>query len=170
MSEQIYIVVIGVGVVGLASARALAMAGLEVIVIERNDAFGMETSSRRDLLFLKVKLCEEGLRMLCEFCIDHHVEYRRRGKLIVATTSEQIPTLRNIEQRASRNGVNDLRLLSRAEALAMEPALQYSQALLSPSTGIVDSYGFMPAPLEEMEARVRCTSSSQSSDSPRLRG
>jgi L-2-hydroxyglutarate oxidase LhgO len=162
MSEQIDAVVIGAGVVGLACARALAMAGREVIVVERNDAFGMETSSRNSEVVhagiyypagsLKAKLCVEGRRMLYEFCIDHHVEHRHCGKLIVATSPEQFPTLKNIEQRASRNGVNDLQLLSRAEALEMEPALQCIQALWSPSTGIVDSHGFMLALLGEIEA------------------
>jgi L-2-hydroxyglutarate oxidase LhgO len=163
MSEQVDAVVIGAGVVGLACARALALAGREVIIIERNDAFGMETSSRNSEVVHagmyypevseKARLCVRGRHMLYEFCKARNVEHRRCGKLIVATSPEQALKLKSIEQQASRNGVDDLRSLSREEALEMEPALQCSQALLSPSTGIVDSHGFMLALLGDTEAQ-----------------
>lgn len=161
MSEQVDAVVIGAGLVGLACARALAMAGREVIVIESNDGIGMETSSRNSEVIhagiyypegsLKAKLCVAGRHLLYEFCKEHHVAHRQCGKLIVATSPEQIQTLMMVKERAARNGVDDLRLLSRAEALLMEPALQCVQALLSPSTGIVDSHGFMLALLADVE-------------------
>lgn len=163
MAEQVDAIVIGAGVVGLACARALALAGREVIVIERNDAFGMETSSRSSEVIhagiyypegsLKAKLCVVGRRLLYEFCREHHVEHRQCGKLIVATSLEQISALKNIAERAGRNGVFDLRQLSRAEAIEMEPELECIQALLSPSTGIVDSHGLMLALLGEVESR-----------------
>lgn len=161
MAEQVDAVVIGAGVVGLACARALAMAGREVIVIESNGGIGMETSSRNSEVIhagiyypegsLKAKLCVAGRHLLYEFCKEHYVAHRQCGKLIVATSPEQIQTLSAVKERAARNGVDDLRLLSRAEARLMEPALQCVQALLSPSTGIVDSHGFMVALLGDVE-------------------
>lgn len=121
MAEQVDAVVIGAGVVGLACARALAMAGREVIVIESNGGIGMETSSRNSEVIhagiyypegsLKVKLCVAGRHLLYEFCKDHHVAHRQCGKLIVATSPEQIQTLTMVKERAARNGVDDLRMV-----------------------------------------------------------
>jgi L-2-hydroxyglutarate oxidase LhgO len=148
-------VVIGAGVVGLAAARRLAVAGLSVIVVEAAEGIGTETSSRNSEVIhagiyypagsLKAELCVEGKQLLYAFCDSHGVPYRRSGKLIVATSEEERPGIEGLARKGEANGVADLRLLSRAEALALEPALSCVAALLSPSTGILDSHAFMLA-------------------------
>lgn len=161
-SYDIDTVVIGAGVVGLACARALALAGHEVMILEKNPVFGEETSARNsevihagiyyDTGSLKARLCVEGRRRLYEFCEARSVPYRRCGKLIVAADESEVPKLEGIAERAAANGVDDLVLLSRDEALEMEPALDVEGALHSPSTGIVDSHALMLAMLGEAEA------------------
>jgi len=145
--------VIGAGVVGLAVGRALAQRGLETVVLERADAIGTATSSRNSEVIhagiyyaagsLKARLCVRGRSLLYAYCASHGVAHARCGKLIVASGEAQRAALYQIEQAARRNGVDDLRWLEAAEALALEPALQADAALLSPSTGIVDSHGLM---------------------------
>lgn len=161
MSERVDTIVIGAGIVGLACARALARTGREVIILERHGAFGTETSARNSEVIhagiyypqgsLKARLCVEGRKKLYAFCEEYGVTYRRCGKLIVATQPGQEDKLAEIRQRAVLNGVDDLRLLTRDEALALEPNLQCTAALLSPSTGIVDSHGLMLALLGDAE-------------------
>ena len=160
-AEHVDTVVVGAGVVGLAVARALALAGREVLVLEAEDAFGTQTSARNSEVIhagiyypagsLKARLCVQGKQMLYDHCTERGVAHRRCGKLIVATSGAQVDELRAIQQRAVANGVNDLSLLTRAEALALEPALDCQAALLSPSTGIVDSHGLMLALLGDLE-------------------
>ncbi|CAG2128056.1 NAD(P)/FAD-dependent oxidoreductase [Cupriavidus plantarum] len=159
--EQVDCVVIGAGVVGLAVARALALQGREVIVLEAENAFGTITSARNSEVIhagiyypagsLKAELCVRGKAMLYDFCESHHVEHRRCGKLIVATSAAQVATLEGIRAKAAANGVHDLRMLTRDEARAMEPQLECEAALLSPSTGIIDSHGLMTALLGDAE-------------------
>ncbi len=159
--ERVDCVVIGAGVVGLACARALALAGREVIVLEEADAIGTETSSRNSEVIhagiyyapasAKAALCVEGKALLYRYCAERGVAHRRCGKLIVATEQEQIATLHKIQAQAAANGVHDLRLLTADEAKAMEPALRCVAALHSPSTGIIDSHGLMLAYLGEAE-------------------
>jgi len=159
--ERIDCLVVGAGVVGLAVARALAEAGREVIVVDQADGIGTGTSSRNSEVIhagiyyppgsLKAELCVRGRRRLYEYCESHGVEHRRCGKLIVATRDEDRPKLDAVAERARASGVTDLRSLSRSEALAMEPALACASALWSPSTGIVDSHGFMTALLGDAE-------------------
>ncbi|GAB3626527.1 FAD-dependent oxidoreductase [Pandoraea terrae] len=153
--EQVDCVVIGAGVVGLAVARALALAGREVVILESERAIGTGTSSRNSEVIhggiyyppgsLKARLCVEGKRRLYEFCATHGVEHRRCGKLIVATSAAQVGELEAIERNARASGVDDLRWLSQADVAALEPALSCHGALLSPSTGIIDSHGLMLA-------------------------
>jgi L-2-hydroxyglutarate oxidase LhgO len=153
--ERIDCVVIGAGVVGLACARALALAGREVVVLEAAGSIGTETSSRNSEVIhagiyyppgsAKAVLCVEGRALLYRYCEAHGVAHRRCGKLIVATTSAQVATLDKIRAHAADNGVHDLRLLDEAEAKAMEPELNCVAALHSPSTGIIDSHGLMLA-------------------------
>ena len=153
--DQIDCVVIGAGVVGLAIARALAQQGREVIVLEAMSGIGMGTSSRNSEVIhagiyypeesLKAKLCVKGRQMLYDYCEARAIGHRRCGKLIVATAADQIQKLYGIIDKAAANGVHDLRLLSRAEALAMEPSLECVAAAYSPSTGIVDSHALMLA-------------------------
>ncbi|CAG2128711.1 NAD(P)/FAD-dependent oxidoreductase [Cupriavidus numazuensis] len=159
--ENVDCVVIGAGVVGLAVARALAQNGREVIILEAENAFGTITSARNSEVIhagiyypagsLKAELCVRGKEMLYEYCASHHVPHQRCGKLIVATSEAQVATLEGIRAKAAANGVHDMQLLTRAEAQALEPQLQCHAALLSPSTGIVDSHGLMTALLGDAE-------------------
>lgn len=159
--ETVDCVVIGAGVVGLAVARALALQGREVVILEAENAFGTITSARNSEVIhagiyypagsRKADLCVRGKAMLYNYCAEHHVNHQRCGKLIVATSEGQVATLEGIRAKAAANGVNDMRMLSQAEAQAMEPNLQCHAALLSPSTGIVDSHGLMLALLGDAE-------------------
>jgi L-2-hydroxyglutarate oxidase LhgO len=159
--EQIDAVVIGAGVVGLAVGRELALQGLEVMVLESENAIGTGTSSRNSEVIhagiyypagsLKARLCVQGKDMLYAYCAERGVAHARLGKLIVATSVEQVAQLASIQAKAAANGVHDLRPVSAAEACELEPALQCDAALLSPSTGIVDSHGLMLALQGDME-------------------
>ena len=159
--ERIDCVVVGAGVVGLACARALARAGREVVVLEEAGAIGTQTSSRNSEVIhagiyyppgsLKATLCVEGKALLYRYCEERGVAHRRCGKLIVATVAEQVATLHKIQAHAAANGVDDLRLLTPQETHAMEPELRCVAALLSPSTGIIDSHGLMLAYQGEAE-------------------
>jgi L-2-hydroxyglutarate oxidase LhgO len=159
--EQVESLVIGGGVVGLAIARELARAGREVVVLERGPRFGEATSSRNSEVIhagiyypagsLKADLCVEGRARLYEYCAQRGVAHRRCGKLIVAADSQQEPELKRIEQRAVAAGVLDLRWLDGAQARTLEPALACQHALISPSTGIVDSHGLMLALLGDAQ-------------------
>ena len=161
--ERVDCVIIGAGVVGLAVARSMALAGREVIVLEAADAIGTHTSSRNSEVIhagiyyppgsLKARSCVQGRQLLYRYCEEHGVEHRRCGKLIVATAQSQIPTLHRIQAHAADNGVADLRMLDEAEARSMEPALRCVAALHSPSTGIIDSHGLMLAFQGEAEDR-----------------
>ena len=161
--ETVDCVVIGAGVVGLAVARALALAGREVIVLEAAEGIGTETSSRNSEVIhagiyypkgsLMAATCVEGRRLLYAYCAEHGVPHRNCGKLIVATNAAESELLLSIKGRAEANGVEGMRLLSAAEAMAMEPNLQCTAALLSPATGIVDSHSYMLALQGDAEAQ-----------------
>ncbi|UCI30982.1 NAD(P)/FAD-dependent oxidoreductase [Mesorhizobium sp. B4-1-4] len=151
--QTIDCVVAGAGVVGLAIARALALSGREVVVVEQADAIGTVTSSRNSEVIhaglyyapgsLKARLCVEGRRRLYAYCAEHNIAHARPGKLIVANEPSQTEGLRAIQDNARRCGVDDLEFLTRDEAESLEPALTCAGALLSPSTGIVDSHALM---------------------------
>ncbi len=159
--DQVECVVVGAGVVGLAVARALALAGREVLVLEAASAIGTATSSRNSEVIhagiyypqgsLKARLCVQGRAMLYDYCAQRGVGHRRCGKLIVATTTEQVGELQAIQDKACRNGVTDLLLLSAAQVQQLEPTLRSEAALLSPNTGIVDSHALMLALLGDLE-------------------
>jgi L-2-hydroxyglutarate oxidase LhgO len=160
--ETVDCVVIGAGVVGIAVAGALARAGREVLVLEAAESIGTGTSSRNSEVVhagiyypkdsLMARLCVQGKWQLYEFCREHGVDVRNCGKLIVATDAQEQGRLEGIRNAAATNGVNDLRVLTAAEARALEPALTCTAALLSPSTGILDSHAFMLALQGEAEA------------------
>lgn len=160
--ENIDCLVVGAGIVGLAVARRLALAGREVVIVEKADRIGSETSSRNSEVIhagiyyerdsLMARFCVSGRKALYEFCAERGVAHRRCGKLIVATSQEESTKLSAIKARAEANGVEDLREISGSEACALEPALNCDRALLSPSTGIIDSHGYMMALLAEAEA------------------
>lgn len=162
MSDQIECVVIGSGVVGLAVARALALAGREVVILEAADAIGTETSSRNSEVIhagiyyptgsLKARLCVEGKHFLYRYCAERGIAHRRCTKLIVATLPEQIANLEKIRAQARANGVEDLELIDGAAARRIEPELSCDAALVSPSTGIIDSHSLMLAFQGDAEA------------------
>jgi len=159
--EKTDCVVIGAGVVGLAIARRMALAGREVIVLESEGEIGVHTSSRNSEVIhagiyypkgsLKARLCVAGRDMLYRYCANRGVDHRRCGKLIVASSDAEAPELARIESAAAGNGVDDLKRLDKAAIRAMEPALNACAALLSPSTGIIDSHGLMLAYRGEAE-------------------
>jgi L-2-hydroxyglutarate oxidase LhgO len=161
-SVDIDCVVVGAGVVGLAVARALAMSGREVIVLEAGEGIGTGISSRNSEVIhagiyyptgsLKAQLCVEGKHRLYAFCDERGVKYQRLGKLIVATDEAQRSALQVLLEQGRRNGVDDLQWLEASEAQALEPALVCVAALWSPSTGIVDSHGLMLALQGDVEA------------------
>jgi L-2-hydroxyglutarate oxidase LhgO len=160
--DKVECIVIGAGVVGLAIARRLAQAGREVIVLEAADAIGTVTSSRNSEVIhagiyyparsLMARFCVAGKHALYDYCRARAIPHRNSGKLIVATRPEEIAKLQAIKAHAEANGVDDLRVLSGAEARALEPQLSCEAALLSPSTGIVDSHGYMLSLRGEAEA------------------
>jgi len=161
MSEHVDAIVIGAGVVGLAVARELSNHGKEVIIVEAESAIGMGTSSRNSEVIhagiyypkgsLKARVCVEGKKMLYDFCDSHGVPYNKLGKLIVATSAEQVESLKDIRQKAEDNGVHDLLWLDKEEVKQREPNLTAEAALLSPSTGIIDTHAFMLALLGDAE-------------------
>ncbi|KZD24974.1 NAD(P)/FAD-dependent oxidoreductase [Tardiphaga robiniae] len=160
--DKVECVVVGAGVVGLAIARRLAEAGREVIVLEAADAIGTVTSSRNSEVIhagiyypagsLMARLCVAGKQALYDYCRDRGIPHRNSGKLIVATRPEEIAKLASIKAHAEANGVADLKQLSGTGARALEPALACEAALLSPSTGIVDSHSYMLSLRGEAEA------------------
>lgn len=169
--EQADAVVIGAGVVGLAVARALALAGREVLVLESEAAIGTGTSSRNSEVIhaglyyatgsLKARLCVQGRAMLYAYCAERGIAHRPCGKLIVANTPSQAAALPAILDQARANGVHDLILLTSEEARILEPALACLAAVHSPSTGIVDSHALMlslQGDLEHAGGLVACHS------------
>jgi formyltetrahydrofolate deformylase len=160
--DRVDAVVVGAGVVGLAIARALALQGLQVVLLEAEAAFGTGTSSRNSEVVhaglyypagsLKALLCVRGRHLLADFCASHGVALQRCGKLVVATRPEDGLKLDQIRAHAAACGVHDLQPLTQAQAQALEPELNCVAALHSPSSGIVDSHGLMNALLGDAQA------------------
>lgn len=159
--ETIGAVVIGAGVVGLACARALAQRGIETVILERHATFGTETSARSSEVIhaglyypagsLKAQLCVTGRRLLYDYCSSRDVSHHRCGKLIVASSPAQEDRLDALRRQGEINGIDDLQMLGAAKVHTLEPELSCSTALLSPSTGIVDSHALMLALLGDAE-------------------
>ena len=151
--DRVDCVVIGAGVVGLAVAREMALQGRETILLERESAFGTISSARNSEVIhagiyypkdsLKAKLCVEGNRMLYEYCRAHHVATQPYGKLIVASDESQLDDLQAILYKAQQNQVPEIKMITGEQARLLEPELNCAAAVLSASTGIVDSHGFM---------------------------
>ena len=162
MTEQVDCVVIGAGVVGLAIARALAMAGRDVLILEAADAIGTGISSRNSEVIhaglyypegsLKARLCVEGNQMLRDFAGIRGVDFRMTGKLVAATCPEEEAKLAKLFALGRANGTNGLEMISGAQARSMEPELVCTAALWSPDTGIVDTHALMLALLADAEA------------------
>ena len=151
--DQVDCVVIGAGVVGLAVAREMALQGRETILLERESAFGTVSSARNSEVIhagiyypkvsLKAKLCVEGNRMLYEYCRTHHVATQPYGKLIVASDESQLDDLQAILYKAQQNQVPEIKMITGEQARLLEPELNCAAAVLSATTGVVDSHGFM---------------------------
>ena len=160
--DRVDCVVVGAGVIGLAVARRLAQAGREVVVLEAAEGIGTVTSSRNSEVIhagiyykaasLMARMCVTGKKMLYQYCAEHGVPHKNCGKLIVATTPKEAEKLQSIRAHAEANGVLDMQMLSGEAARALEPALNCDAALLSPSTGIIDSHAFMLALRGDAEA------------------
>lgn len=161
MSEAADVIIIGAGVVGLSVARALARAGRDVIVAEKNKAFGEETSSRNSEVIhagiqyrhggMRARLAVPGRNLLYGFCKSHGVDHKRCGKLLVAFGQDDVARLQTLKENAEQNGVDDLKIISGGDARAIEPSLRCDAAIVSPSSGIIDSHGLMLALLGDME-------------------
>jgi L-2-hydroxyglutarate oxidase LhgO len=161
MTERAECAVIGAGVVGLAVARALALAGREVIVLEAAEGIGTHTSSRNSEVIhaglyynpgsLKARLCVSGKHMLYEYCERHGVPQQRIGKIVVATEEAEVAALHSYVKRAEANAVNDLFWLRRDELRQLEPEVRCVAGFASPSTGIIDSHALMLALQGEAE-------------------
>jgi L-2-hydroxyglutarate oxidase LhgO len=162
MTDHVDCVVAGAGVIGLCIARRLALAGREVLVLEAQGAIGTGTSSRNSEVIhagiyypegtLKARLCVDGRRQLYDYCAAHGVPARRIGKLIVATHEDQLPQLHALRRLGAANGADDLELIDAAACARMEPELFAVAALVSPSTGIIDSHALMLAYQGDAEA------------------
>jgi L-2-hydroxyglutarate oxidase LhgO len=160
--DELDAVVIGAGVVGLAAARALALRGREVVILEAESGIGTGTSSRNSEVIhagiyyprdsFKARFCVQGRQALYAYCADRAIPHRRCGKLIVATLASQEAALETLLAQANANGVTDLVRLTAGDARVLEPALHCTAALLSPSTGIIDSHALMVALLADAEA------------------
>lgn len=153
MKENFDVTIIGAGVVGLAIAEAVAAQNRRVAVLEKNDSFGQETSSRNSEVihagiyypkaFLKSRLCLRGNRLLYAWCAKYQVAHKRIGKFIVASSDEECADLERIRITAQDNGVEKLEFVSKAQLRSKEPEVSASAALFSPSTGIIDAHGLM---------------------------
>ena len=162
MIADVETIVVGAGVVGLAVAHTLALAGRQVVVLEQHELIGSETSSRNSEVIhagiyyppgsLRASLCVRGKQLIYQFCAENNVPHARCGKLLVATHEDQLPKLAAIRATAAKNGVEDLEFLAAKAVKALEPELACVAALLSPSTGIIDSHALMLALEGHLEA------------------
>jgi L-2-hydroxyglutarate oxidase LhgO len=162
MSEQVDCVVVGAGVVGLAVARALALQGREVIVLEAEASIGNHTSSRNSEVIhagiyypkgsLKARLCVRGKHLLYPYCRERGVPFDNCGKVLVASSEDEIPVVLGYIEKAAANGVHDLRRISLDELRDLEPAVTAVAAVFSPSTGIIDSHAYMLALQGDLES------------------
>lgn len=154
-------IIVGAGVVGLAVARALAVAGRSVIILEKNERFGEETSARNSEVIhagmyyptgsLKARFCVAGKHAMYQFCQERGISARAIGKLIVIPTVDELPALTSLYERGLANDIPDLTIADRAQIKLLEPAITAHAALVSPSSGIVDSHSYMLALLGVVE-------------------
>ncbi len=153
MLTEVNIAIIGAGAIGLAVAREIAQEKNEVFVFEKNRTFGLETSSRNSEVIhagiyypedsLKTSLCLQGKSMLYELCDRHNIHHKNIGKIIAAADENEIAQLEKLYEQGRKNGIEDLMLLSRTQLKKLEPYIEARAGLLSPSSGIVDSYNLL---------------------------
>jgi L-2-hydroxyglutarate oxidase LhgO len=151
--EKVQVTIIGAGVIGLALARELSSHYSDIVVLEKNDHFGRETSSRNSEVIhsgiyypkdsLKARLCIEGARLLYDYCQSHSIPHQRLGKLIVATTGNEVGQVRKLHEKGIANGVKGLSIVDAAQIQEWEPHVPGMMALWSPNTGIVNSHILM---------------------------
>lgn len=161
--ERVDCIVVGAGVIGLAVARRIAVAGVETLLLERERTFGTHASSRNSEVIhagiyyppgsAKARMCVRGRQQLYRYCAERGIAHRRCGKLLIATSAGERATLQGYLGNARRNGVSDLEWLVPAEVAAREPELRCTAALWSPSTGILSAHELMLALLGDLEAR-----------------
>lgn len=161
MTYKVDVIVIGAGTVGLAIARAVAAQGREVVILERHQRVGEETSSRNSGVIhsgvyyptgsLKARLCVRGRELLYRYSTERGITHRKLGKIIVAQEN-QLAKLTALRHRAAANGVDDLQWLTAAEVKQLEPRLRCAAGLFSPSTGIIDVHEFMVSLWADVEA------------------
>ena len=159
--DRIECVVIGAGVIGLSIARALALEGKEVLIMEAEDTFGSHTSSRNSEVIhagiyypkgsLKATLCVAGKKLLYDYCELREIPFKRIGKLILATDESEVETVNKYISKTAENGVNDLTWLNQKKTLELEPEIRCVGAAFSPSTGIIDSHAYMLSLLGDAE-------------------
>lgn len=164
IDKKVEVAIIGAGVVGLAAARLFAMKGRTVRIFEEADEIATQTSARGSHVIhagiyyppgsLKARLCVQGRDLLYEYCKENGVEFRKLGKLIVATSDKEIRALTLLKDNAEKNGVMDLQWLTAKEVEQKEPAVKCVGALLSPSTGIVDAQGLMRSLFEDAQSHA----------------
>src|SRR5438874_4545501 len=160
---RMQVLVVGAGVVGLAIARAAAIAGHDVVVAEAASGIGTGVSSRNSEVIhaglyyptgsRRAYYCPRGRRMLYEFCASHGVPHRKCGKLVVATNASEIRRLEGVLKQAQINGVEGVELIEGAAAKRLEPELACLVAMVSPETGIIDSHAYMHALRGDFEDR-----------------
>jgi L-2-hydroxyglutarate oxidase LhgO len=151
--DQVDIVIIGAGVVGLAIAQRLSLSRRDIVVLERNDSFGRETSSRNSEVIhagfyypsssLKARLCVEGNRLMYEFCASESVPHKRIGKIVVARTRDEQEKVERLFEQGTASGVPGLELIDKKRILEFEPAIDGASGMFSPSTGIFDTHTLM---------------------------
>ncbi|MBB3657180.1 L-2-hydroxyglutarate oxidase LhgO [Rhizobium sp. BK650] len=164
MAEELDLdcVIVGGGVVGLAVARELAMNGREVVLLEAEPMTGSVTSARNSEVIhaglyyatgsLKAKLCVAGKHRLYEYCRERNIPHRACGKLVVASSEQELRYLEKLSSQAEANGVEDCYLIDAVELSVREPQIRGFAALVSPSTGIIDSHSLMQAYITDIEA------------------
>ena len=151
--DEVKITIIGAGVVGLAIAAELSLEHEDIVVLEKHEKFGQETSSRNSEIIhsgiyyppnsLKAKLCVEGARLIYEYCEAHSIPYSKLGKLIIATNESELTNLKELYNTGIQNGAKGLRLIEKDEINKMEPNVNAVVALYSPNTGIINSHSLM---------------------------
>ena len=153
----------GAGVIGLSIASELSKSCKDILVLERNSSFGQEISSRNSEVIhtgiyypkdsLKTKTCIEGKKLIYEFCLENNIAHKRTEKLIVAVKKSEINALEDLLKQGLKNGVDDLRLITREEVKKLEPDIKAIAAIHSPSSGIMDTHGFMKKLADQFTGR-----------------
>jgi L-2-hydroxyglutarate oxidase LhgO len=182
-ADSVDVVIVGAGVIGLAVARALATrrrrrhvsdgSNVDILLLDRARTIGSGTSSRNSEVIhaglyyaqssLKAQTCVAGRELLYDYCRERNIAHLACGKLVVATSMAQVHTLHQLHQQAIRNGVSDTQILNARQAAQREPYLWSSPnmpilaALWSPSTGVIDSHGYMQQLQSEAEESGQCT-------------